>query len=235
MKTRDYNYKDVEMLLASKTIANNLSENLSDLSIARTTWTDKYAAGLELRIDDAIENYLGLDKKRTLREASSHLASIQNPAMRDLSFLKTQIVVDFDQASVEILKRLGFEKHLRDVQKGNQEALIQLLYAFRKGMSKDLKDQITAKGTNPALIERLIAYAEDLKEANVSQESLKESTKLLSEEAIEIFNDIYEEVMGICKIAAAFYQYEPLKKEQFTFSKAISNMSAAHKVTVEEV
>lgn len=235
MKTRNYNYKDVEMLLASKTIATNFTENLAELSMARTTWNDKYAAALEAKIDEAIEKYLGLDKKKTLRDASSRLSSIQNPAMRDLSFLKTQIAVDFDEEANEILKILGFEKHLRTVQKGNQEALIQMLYAFRKGMSESLKKQITSKGTNPALIERIIFYADQLKEANVSQESLKESTKMLSEEAVQIFNSIYDETMGICKIASSFFQYEPLKKEQFTFSKAISNMSAAHKVSVEAV
>ena len=55
------------------------------------------------------------------------------PAKRDLSFFKTQIDNDFKSDSnirEEILKTLGFSKHLKDVQKGNQEALLQLLYTF---------------------------------------------------------------------------------------------------------
>lgn len=231
MATRKYNYKDVDMLLASKIISTSLIENLTDLSMARTTWTSDYTTALETKIDEAIENFLGLDKKKTLREATSRLASLQNPAMRDLSFIKTQIDVDFDKQAKEILKNLGFDKHLRDVQKGDQEALIQLLYAFKKGLSDESKTQITAKGTNPALIDRIIAYADQLKKANVSQESLKETTKVISEEAVLVFNSIYEEIVGICKIASSFYQYEPLKKEQFTFSKVIANMNAARKIT----
>ena len=230
MTPRKYNYKDVEMLLASKTISTSLSENLADLSMARTTWTSVYVTALATRIDDAIENYLGLDKKKTLREATLRLASLQIPAMRDLSFIKTQIDVDFGKEAKEMLKNLGFDKHLRDVQKGDQEALIQLLYAFKKGLTDELKTQITEKGTNPVLIDRIIAYADQLKEANVSQESLKETTKVISEEAVLVFNNIYEEIVGICKIASSFYQYEPLKKEQFTFSKVIANMNAARKI-----
>ena len=42
MATRKYNYKDVDMLLASKTITQALTENLADLSIARSTWTSEY-------------------------------------------------------------------------------------------------------------------------------------------------------------------------------------------------
>lgn len=102
MATRKYNYKDADMLLASKTISQNLSENLTDLSVARTTWTSDYVTELATKIDDAIENHLGLDKKKELRDASSKLAAIQNPAMRDLSFIKTQIEVDFGKGAKEI-------------------------------------------------------------------------------------------------------------------------------------
>jgi hypothetical protein len=231
--TRKYNYKDVEMLLASKTITTSLTDNLADLSMARTTWTSDYATDLATKIDDAIENFLGLDKKKELRDATARLAALQNPAMRDLSFIKTQIDVDFGKEAKEILKKLGFDKNLRAVQKGDQEALIQLLYAFKKGLTDEIRTQIIEKGTNPVLIDRIITYAVQLKDANISQETLKETTKVVSEEAVNAFNEIYDELIGICKIASSFYQYEPLKKEQFTFSKVVSNMNATRKTSEE--
>ena len=79
---RNYNFKDVDMLLASKTIVETLKLNLTDLSIARSTWTEDYATSLASKIDDAIENYLGLDKKKELRDTTSLFASIQSPARR---------------------------------------------------------------------------------------------------------------------------------------------------------
>lgn len=45
-----------------------------------------------------------------------------------------------------------------------------------------------AKGTNPELIDRIVNYAEQLKLANVSQETKKETTKAISEEATNWFN-----------------------------------------------
>lgn len=78
--------------------------------MARTTWTSDYVTALATKIDDAIENYLGLDKKKELRDATSRLAALQVPAMRDLSFIKTQIDVDFGKEAKEILKNLGFTK-----------------------------------------------------------------------------------------------------------------------------
>ena len=229
-KNRNYNFKDVDMLLASKTIVETLKLNLADLSITRSTWTEEYANHLATKIDDAIENYLGLDKKKELRDTTSQLASIQAPARRDLSFIKTQIEVDFGKDAKEIIKALGFDKSLRSVQKGDQEALIELLYSFKKGLNDSLKTQIIEKGTNTVLIDRIIAYADQMKQTNVTQETLKETTKELSEEALKAFNDIYNEIIGICKIASNFYQFDPLKKEQFTFTKMIKNMNAAKKV-----
>ena len=228
---RNYNFKDVDMLLASKTIAETLKLNLADLSMARSTWTEEYTTQLSTKIDDAIDNYLGLDKKKELRDTTANLAAIQNPAKRDLSFIKTQIEVDFGKDAKEIIKALGFDKSLRSVQKGDQEALIELLYSFKKGLNASLKAQIIEKGTNTALLDRIIAYADQMKQTNVTQETLKETTKALSEEALKAFNEIYNEVIGICKIASNFYQFDPLKKEQFTFTKMIKNMNAAKKVT----
>jgi len=233
-KNRNYSHKDVDMLMASKTVMESFKTNLSELSTVRTNWTEEYANKLSTKIDDAIDNYLGVDSKKELRDATEKVLSIQMPAKRDLSFIKTQIEVDFVKDSKkknEILKQLGFTRLLGKVQKNDQEALIQLLYMFRRHMNDSMKNAITEKGTDPALIERIIGYGNTLKLANVSQEALKESTKGVSQETAQVLGEIYEEVIGICKIASNFYLYEPLKKEQFSFSKVVSNMNAAKRIT----
>ncbi len=79
------------------------------------------------------------------------------------------------------------------------------------------------------MLERVIGYADSMKQANVSQETLKEETKTVSQDITVIFNDIYNEIIGICKIASNYYKYDELKKDMFTFSKVVSNMNAARK------
>lgn len=237
LQNRNYNYKDVDMLMASKTIAESFKTNIPELSTTRTVWTEEYAADLVTRIDNAIETYLGVDSKKDLRNATAALVSIQTPARRDLSYFKTQIDEDFKKESSqkkEILKTLGFTQYLRSVQKGNQESLIQLLYQFKTNMNDSLRQDITAKGMSPALIDNIIGYADVFIAANVTQETFKGSTKEITQEVIDVFNKIYNEIIGICKIAAVYYQYEPLKKEQFTFTKAIANLGATAKVAQNE-
>jgi hypothetical protein len=228
--TRKYNFKDVDMLLASKTLVQSLCDNLAELSAVRNNWTEDYVKQLGKRIDDAIDKYLGLDKKRELREATMYISCVQTPARQNLSFFKAQIEVDYRDDRVKlkkILKGLGFLNNYRAVQKGRQEATIQMLYAFKKGMTEKLKSEILAKGVNIALIDRIIEYANRLLEAEISQETLKETTKIISAETIQVFNKLYDEVTGICKIASHFYQHDPLKKRLFTFSKLVSNMNGA--------
>ncbi len=227
---RKYNFRDVDMLMASKAVANSLKNNQTELIIARTNWTPEYISELETKIDDAINNYLGLDKKKDLRDATQSVGAIMNPAKRDLAFLKTQIEADFGEDAVSVLKVLGYDKYLTKVQKGDQESVIEMLYTFKKGMTEDLKSTIVLHGTNAILIERILDYTDRLKEANVTQELLKETTKEISQEALLAFNSIYNEIVGICKIASSYYQFDKIKKEQFTFSKVISNMKSSKNV-----
>jgi len=231
-KTRNYSYKDVDMILASRTIAGSFAANIAELSAVRSDWTEPYATGLVSRISQAIENYLGIDPKKELRNATSGLAAIQASAKRDLSFFKTQVSEDFKGEPAvrdEMLNTLGFTRYLRGVQNNNQEALIQLLYTFKNNMTETLRNRITAKGMSPALIDNIAGYAETFTLANVGQESLKSSTKEITEEAAEVFNSIYDEIIGICKKVSVYYQYDPVKKEQFTFRKVAANLGAPRK------
>ncbi len=235
-QNRNYSCKDVYMLLTSKTIAGNFKSNISELAAVRNDWTEEYATNLVLRIDQTIETHLGIDAKKELRDATSGLSSIQISAKRDLSFFKTQIDEDFKAEPAthdEILNTLGFSKHLRGVQKGNQESLVQLLYTFKKNMTDSIRNQVTEKGLSGTLIENIMGYAVVFMDANSSQESLKLSTKEITKEVVDVFNGIYDEIIGICKKVSSYYQYDAVKKEQSTFGKVIGNLGSARPGTTQ--
>ncbi len=217
------------MLLASKIITQTLAGNLSDLAIVRNNWTETNVTELSVKIDDGIKNYLDLDKNKELRDITGKLASLQYLVLKDLSLLKAQLEADFVKESKEIVKKMGYDKNLYRIQKGDWEALIQLISTFKKGISEGLKKQIVEKGTNIALIDRIIGYAYQLKEANITQETLKETCKTLSEKAVTVFNGIHEEIIGVYKIVSNFYWYDELKREQFTFSNVVASMNGHKK------
>jgi hypothetical protein len=232
MSQRNYKYKDVIMLMAAKAVLNSMLDNLGTLGMVRTNWTEAYVTDLIERIENDIEIYLGLDKKQPLRDATAVLNAIVSPAMFDLALVKIQIEVDFDKKAIEIKKELGINEKLGE---NDQEDLIETLYAFKKGMTPALKTQVTAKGTNPELIDRIIGYASQLQQANLAQEGQKGTTKEVSQEAVDAFNAVYSEVIGICKIASKVFKDKPLKKDLFSFTKVARKMGVAKEKPEEPV
>jgi len=227
MKTRIYSFKDVDMLLASRIIATNFRTNLVELEVIRTDWNEDFADKLAEEIDTTIDVCLGVDKRKELKEATDNLTDKQISVKRDLSFLKTQIKVDHPDQSEKILSRLGYSRYGDKVKNGDQEALIEMLYVFKKEMNDSLKAKICSGGINPAIIERVIQFADQMKLVNTLQETLKKTTKQFTGDVVDELNRIYQEVSGICKIAFSYFQMDPLKQEQFSFSGIVRNMNQA--------
>lgn len=235
-QTRAYSYKDNVILIASIEIGKALLANIQELSMARNNRNEGYANNFINRVNNAMEQYLGLNKTEAQKKATEKVNEIHSSALKSVTFFKKQIEVDFDKAEAkQILDNLGIPSTLKALNNGDQEGMIQLLFAFKKGMTNELKQEITSKGMNPALIDGIINYTNQLKDAEVNQELLKTTTKEVSNEAVFAFNEIYSEAIGICKIASTFYQDNPLKKELFTFSKIVAKMTLIKKKQDEQV
>lgn len=218
---RNYKGKDVDMLMTSSTILETAITNQNELVPRRSTWAAPYFDNLKNRIDTAFKTHLGVDSAKDLRQSTQALLAIQKQAIKDLALAKVQMAEDFKKdpaRRTEIFKQLGFTTYLKDAQRKDQEALINLLYMFQQNLP-GLRSEIEARGTDKATLSAITGYADTLKNANVSQESFKGSKKTVTAGALAEFNGIYDEVISICKIAAKFCSDQPHLKEQFSFSK----------------
>ncbi len=72
-------------------------------------------------------------------------------------------------------------------------------------MDATLKTEVTAKGTDAASIVEIIGFADTLKNSNVSQETFKSNRPTLSEQAINTFNDLYDDVIAVGKISSRIF------------------------------
>ncbi len=231
MSTRKYKCSDVVMLVVLNSITESFLSNIAELSTIRLNWNEAFGNEFKNRIAAAVKDYLGLDPKKVLRDATAQVNAIQEPAMRDIAFLKSQLVVDFSKEKpflLEMLKTLGFTQYLTKIQDGNQEALIAFLQMFSKNMTPQIHTAIVDKGTDPKLIDRIAGYATPFTEAGMKQESLKNSTKEIPAHVIDQLNDIYEKGIGICKIAAKYYHGNKVKKQQFTFDSVMKKVDVQY-------
>ena len=226
---RAYKGKDVEMLTAASSIVDHAIECKDFLISKRSTWADPYFPDLKTKIQSAFSNILGIDSSDGLIPATRLVNSLQTDASNLLSELKIQIEMDFKKTPTrrdEILKILGFTTLLKDTQKGNQVAMVELLYKFKLAITEELISEITAKGTNPATIQTIIGFADQLNTANINQETIKSSKKEITALAVSQLNEIYDEVISVAQIAANFYKDDKIKQSYFSYTNALNQQSA---------
>ena len=68
-KERRYSYKDVDMLIACRTLCDNFEDHKTEITDVRANWADPFIGDFRTRINDAINTYLGSDPKKDLRLA----------------------------------------------------------------------------------------------------------------------------------------------------------------------
>ena len=150
--TRHYNTKDVDMLVSASTIIESAIANKTFLQSKRSTWADPFFDDLKTKINTAIQTYLGIDSAKDLRQSTQAILNIQTQALTDLAEAKVQITEDFKNnppKQTEILTQLGFTSYHKPSQRGDQEALINLLFQFKTNLTETLKTEIAAAGTAP--------------------------------------------------------------------------------------
>ncbi|MGM0530463.1 MAG: hypothetical protein ACQER7_03855 [Bacteroidota bacterium] len=222
-----YNYEHIDMLLAAGMVVQSFRKYVDDLSYIRTNWTREYADSLNERIDKVMKNYLGVTYPADLRKATDRIIEIRPTTRRDLAFIMREIKENFSKEEADaILKYLGFDLYINDVIDHDQESLINLLFTFKSGMTRGLKRLITGQGTNPPLIDRIMEHAGIFQQANQIQKQLKQYGHQPPNKAHQELQDIYKEVMLICKIGAVFYQEEPDKRDFFIFAKVVHSINA---------
>jgi hypothetical protein len=214
----------VNMLLACNIVADHFVANNSDLSKLRTNWTSEYATGVQTRVHTLAGNYLGIRTRDELFDATRTLMRLLGPAKEKLALIKVQIRVDFKKdpdAMNRILSRLGFtvsnRKHL------TQSEYVSMLVSFKRNLTPALIQEITAAGMKENLLTEVAAVADQINEANTTQERLKGTTKEATGTVRRELTALYDEIIGICKIASKYYLKDKDKKELFTFSKILAN------------
>ena len=234
---RKFRGREVSMVIACKVISNHFSANITELGNARTNWTPEYASDLATRIDTIASNYMGAKTRDELFNASATLLNLVVPAKRDLVSIKKQIMVDFANDPVKcasLLSGLGMSSNLR-IAELTQGELVGMLIAFRRNLTQQMLTEITSKGMPATLPQRIVTYVDDINNANARQEQLKSSTKEATGTVISELNALYNEIIGICKIASDYFKADGLKKEMFTFSKILRNFGESRTQKTETI
>lgn len=230
---RPYRGSNADMLTVCSTIMENAEAHKSQLIAKRKKWADPFFTTVRARTDSAFPNILGVDSAKKLREKTAQVNTIMKNANSDLTLFRVQLETDFRDNKPrlnEIMTQLGFQQHYPSAKKNNQSDMVELLYKFKTNMTPELQSEISDAGTDTELITGILAYAEDFSKTNVSQESLKGGRKELTMENLAELNAIYNQVIGIARIARSIFKDSYPIRDQFSYNKilkAVAPQSAA--------
>jgi hypothetical protein len=228
------NFKPLPMLVAALTVADHFEAEKQVFSAEKPLWGDPFISTFRKAVGQVMNEYYGVNTKEELQKQTSLVGELTGKAHDDLGMVKTQIERGFcatPERGEWVLAKLGFKEYWSKTSNGNQSMLIGLLLAFRNNLNKPLRDELEQNGVNPARLNNLLSYADTLNRANITQESLKGSTKLDTEKAVVALNDIYDRAMDICAIGQQLFKTDKLKKDLFVFSKLIKKQGTAGSAT----
>ena len=231
-----YVYKDVSMLLAAKIVAIHIRDNISELSKINPKWDLAFANAFIARIEDAINNYLGYDIKKELRDATSVLNGIMSELKADISVFKSLVKKSFISEPAkkdEILNVLGVSQYPKLRTTRTQEGFIKMVLTFKTNLTDALRQELVSKGVIENLIDKIVENSNKLDEANSIQEVLKSTTIEKTNNRKALYNSIYKEVSSICVVASSHFRNSKAKQDMFNLSKIARNNFRSTKLDSE--
>jgi hypothetical protein len=215
-----------ETILACRRIARAFRENIFELSSIRKDWDSQFANSLQIWIDDVFErDYAGYDDELD-QEKFENWHEIMIAGLQNLKILRACVKVDFknDKAfQKEFFTVLGYNEYYTLAKSGDHRSLYRFLTQFSENLSDEIRRKVTSKKTRDSLFVKILDFASQIQKFKHCFEVLESDAVLNVYEQKEV-NQIYETIKDICTIAAAYYDFDPEKRNQFSFYKVVVNV-----------
>lgn len=213
-------------ILACQKIAKSFKENIYELSRIRKEWDPEFATSLNVWIEDTIEKYYsgGLDSIYDKKYREWH--EVMVAGLQSLKILRATLKVDFrdDKPFLkEVFKKLGYSDYFSDAKNGDHLSLYKFLVTFAENLDEELKKKIVSKGTPEPLFNKILESARQITEYKECFENLESENELSNYGQKEVA-EIYQTIQDICRIAVAYYQFDPEMRDKFNFYKVLVNL-----------
>lgn len=213
-------------ILACRKIARAFKENIYELSSIRTEWEPAYATSLNIWIDDTLEKYYvdNLDSWDEGKYREWH--EVMVAGLQSLKILRASMKVDFkdDKNFLKwFFEKTGYDEFFSDAKNGDHLSMCKFLITFSENIDDATRKKIVARGTSDSLFIKILESARDIKKFEECFAALEEDADLNNYGKKEM-NEIYKSVKDICRIAIAYYQFDPIKRDQFNFYKTLVNL-----------
>jgi hypothetical protein len=213
-------------ILACQKIAKSFKENIYELSRIRKEWDPEFASSLNIWIDDTIEKHYSGDLDGLKDEKYLEWHEVMVAALQSLKILRASMKVDFkddNQFLKEFFRKQGYTEYFSDAKNGDHLSLCKLLMKFQKNLDSETRKKIVTKGTVDSIFEKILRAAEQIKLYQECFEVLEGEHELNTYGQKEVA-EIYSTIKDICRVAIAYYQFDPIQRDKFNFYKVMVNL-----------
>jgi len=213
-------------MLACEKIAKTFKENIYELSRIRNDWDPGYATSINVWVNDTIEKYYLGNKESIDNSRFVEWHDIMIAGMQSLKVLRASIKVDFknDKPFLKnFFEKHGYTEFFSDAKNGDHLSLHKFLTTFANNLDAETRRKIISKNTPDTVIEKILNSAKQILKFTECFEALEGDAQLNSYGQKEV-KEIYETIQDISRIAMAYYQFDPVKRDLFNFYKVLVNL-----------
>lgn len=213
-------------ILACQKIAKTFKENIYELSSIREEWDPEYAISLNVWIDDTIEKHYADSLDSINDEDYKQWHEIMVAALQHLKVLRASMKIDFkdDKKFLKnFFEKTGYTAYFSDAKNGDHLSLFNFLKTFAANLDESTRQYIVEKGTMDSLFDKILYCANRINEYRDRFVAL-EGEAVLDNYGKKEVASIYQTIQDICRIAIAYYQFDPGKRCAFNYYKVLVNL-----------
>ncbi|HYQ58806.1 MAG TPA: hypothetical protein VEP89_15805 [Draconibacterium sp.] len=213
-------------ILACHKIAKTFKENIYELSVLRKEWDPEFATSLCVWIEDTIDKHYRDNLDVLEDEHYREWHEIMVEGLQHLKVLRASIKVDFKKDKLfikEFFLKMGYSDYFSDAKNGDHISLFKFLKTFAANYNENDRKKIVNKGTPDILFDKILVCANRVSKFEDCFVALQEDTNLDNYGRNEVAR-IYESIQDICRIAIAYYQFDPEKRCKFNYYKVMVNL-----------
>lgn len=213
-------------ILACEKIAKTFKENIYELSRIRNDWDPGYATSINVWVNDTIDKYYLGNKESIDYSRFVEWHDIMIAGMQGLKVLRASIKVDFkhDKPFLKnFFEKHGYTEFFSDAKNGDHLSLHKFLTTFANNLDEETRKKIISKNTPDTVIVKIMDCAKQITKFTECFEALEGDAQLNTYGQKEV-KEIYETIQDISRIAMAYYQFDPIKRDLFNFYKVLVNL-----------
>ena len=212
-----------ELPVIGEFVVDSARKDIADFSSFSPVFTALYFDGIDAKIAVCREKVRSWVVTQELKATTEKLVNMTGGLRVKLNLLEGYLKLAASDLDVKATD-MGLSVVRAAISRGNTEKVImgitEMLIAVRRNQAA-----LEARGMKPALITEIAAIAQDISDLNVKQNELESARNRLTEENMELFNDLWKALLPVFETGKALYRgVDGAKLKDYTVAQLVKRI-----------